>query len=165
MNTIFNKFNIAVDSFDFNLKRNRSQVYVLEVTAISQGKLLEKKTIVLETKDLDLAIKKALKVINKTAREVTPGIEETGDLRNRTTIKLVPAESTHNQMYTQRIAPGIFMVSNEPDDFYDDCDGCDLYDECHEDDYDDDYDEDYDVDDEAEELINAFARFIRKVSR
>lgn len=156
MNTIFNKFNTAVDSFDFNLKRNRSQVYVLEVTAISQGKLLEKKTIVLETKDLDLAIKKALKVINKTAREITPGIEETGDLRNRTTIKLVPAESTHNQMYAQRIAPGIFMVSNEPDDFYD---------EYHEDDYDDDYDEDYDVDNEAEELINAFARFIRKVSR
>lgn len=164
MNTIFNKFNTAVDSFDFNLKKNRDQVYVSEVAAISQGKWLEKKVIVLETKDLELAIKKALKVINKAAREVAPGIQENGDLRNRTTIKLVPSQPQYVQTNRPtQIVPGIYIVEDE--DFEDDdmCDGCELYDECHSDDYDD---EDYDdVNDNAEELIAAFAKFIRKVSR
>lgn len=131
MSPIFNKFNTAVDSFDFSLKKNASQNYVLEISAMSRGKQLEKRAIILQTSNLDIAIKKVLKVMNALAREVAPGIQETGDLRSYNKIKLVPSK--------EQVVPGIYLL-DECDDFDEDED---YYEDDDEDDY-DDYDDDYD---------------------
>lgn len=107
---LFQKFNSAVDSFDFTLKK-RNGIYQLVITASSRGRILEKSVIVLETGNLELAIKKALKVLNRLAREIAPGIMEQGNLITSNT----------------RIVPGIKLVEveEEDDDYEDDYYDCD----------------------------------------
>lgn len=141
MNTIFARFNTAVDSFDFSLKKSWNQTYVLEISAMAKGKELQRNAIILDTDQLETAINKSLLVINALAREVAPGVKELGNIAGRKNIKLVP--------HREQVAPGIYPMNNQvsetehdDDEIPEFCYACPSFGECfEEEDDEDDYEE------------------------
>lgn len=153
---LFKQFNTAVDSFDFRLRKNLSQTYILEISAMAGDRPLQKSNIILNTGDLFEALNKSIKLLNDNVREIAPGIKLEGDLRT-TGDKITLTPSTKS---SREIAPGI-TLEEEAYDF--DCD-----EEYEEEDYDffsfeDEDDEDYEDEDEVDEDILNLAKALSKI--
>lgn len=154
---LFKQFNTAVDSFDFRLRKNASQTYILEISAMAGTKPLQKSNIILNTEDLFEALNKSIRILNDDIREIAPGIKLQGDLRTKKEgITLTPSTKS-----SREIAPGITLQ----EETYDCCGECDCED-YEDEDYDFfflDHEEDEEDDDLVDEDILTLAKALAKI--
>lgn len=114
---LFENFATAVDTFDFRLRKNsKYHTYVLELEAFAKGEKVMERSIILGTENVEMAVTRAMKVINDFARHVAPGLKIVGD---------VPAETAPTPK--PEAPKGIRLVSlndfpEDDDDWYDDDD-------------------------------------------